>query len=350
MRPDPTMKDAGAISATNRPGAPVVSVIMPCWNRERFVADAIRSVLAQTLAELELIVVDDGSTDNSRDVVASFRDRQVRCLHREHRGISAALNAGLAAAQGRYIARLDSDDVWLPEMLATQVAALEAHPEAGLAYSRAECMDIHWTPLGMSWGYPLRYPGETFRSMVYNDCTCNITVVCRRECFARVGGYDETLATSEDLDMWLRVARHYSFVFTDRVLARVRLHDGSITGEISAKRDEQMERRGHVFDKLFATPGLPAEIASMRGLVYSNLHTSNGLLWLGHGKTRQALNAFRRAVQVSSAPGYTLLRIIWSGCKWQILPRIPGGRRLDAWMQRCLQRIRQGARVRRLSG
>ncbi len=105
-------------------------------------------------------------------------------------------------------------------------------------------------------------------------------MVCRRECFDRVGLYDETFQTSEDLDMWLRVARHYRFAFTDQVLARVRLHDGSITGEISASRDEQMERRGLVFDKLFATPGLPPEIAAMKGLVYSNLHTSNGLLWL----------------------------------------------------------------------
>ncbi len=317
---------------------PVVSVIMPCWNRERFVADAIRSVLAQTLAEFELIVVDDGSTDGSREVVASFSDSRVRCLPREHRGISAAMNAGLAAARGRYIARLDSDDMWLPEMLATQVAVLEARPEIGLVYSRAECTDSECKPLGMSWGYPLRYPAETFRSMVYNDCTCNITVVCRRECFERVGSYDETLETSEDLDMWLRVARHYEFAFTDRVLARVRLHGDSITGGISASRDEQMERRGLVFDKLFATPGLPAEIVAMQGHVYSNLHLSNGLLWIGHGKIRKALRAFRRAVRVSSSPSYTAARIGWSCVKWHVLPRLPGGRRFSAWMEKTRAR------------
>jgi glycosyltransferase involved in cell wall biosynthesis len=330
--------------ATARPAVPAVSVIMPCWNREGFIADAIRSVLAQTLADFELLVVDDGSTDGTRDVVASFRDPRVRCLPREHRGISAAMNAGLAAARGRFIARLDSDDAWLPDLLATQVAALAAHPEIGLVYSRAECTDTNWKPLDMTWGYPLRFPGETFRSMVYNDCTCNITVVCRRECFERVGNYDETLATSEDLDMWLRVARHYQFGFTDRVLARVRLHGGSITGGISDSRDEQMERRGLVFDKLFATPGLPAEIAAMRGLVYSNLHTSNGLLWLGHGKRRQAWHAFGRAVAVSSSPAYTVLRIGWSFLKWRVLPRVPAGRRLAAWLQRGVQQLRRGVR------
>jgi glycosyltransferase involved in cell wall biosynthesis len=315
------------------PALPIVSVIMPCWNRERLIGDAIRSVLAQTLADLELIVVDDGSTDGTREVVGSFRDPRLLCLHREHCGISAAMNAGLASARGRYIARLDSDDQWLPEMLQTQVAALEAHPAAGLVYSRAECVDLDWKPLGMTWGYPLRFPGETFRSMVYNDCTCNITVVCRRECFERVGTYDETLETSEDLDMWLRVARHYPFVFTDRVLARVRLHGGSITGEISDSRDEQMERRARVFDKLFSLPGLPHEVMAMRGVVYSNLHTSNGLLWVGHGKIRKALGAFRRALSVSSSPAYTLSRIAWSCLKWHVLPRCRGGRRVAAWVE-----------------
>ena len=331
------------------PAIPVVSVLMPCWNRDRFVADAIRSVLAQTFTNLELIVVDDGSTDGTREVVASFPDSRLRCLHREHRGISAALNAGLAAARGRYIARLDSDDLWRPEMLATQVAVLEARPDVDLVYSRAECTDSNWKLLDMTWGYPLRFPGETFRSMVYNDCTCNITVVCRRECFDRVGAYDESLETSEDLDMWLRVARHYRFEFTDRVLARVRLHGGSITGGISASRDEQMERRGLVFDKLFADPTLPAEIVAMKGLVYSNLYTSNGLLWLGHGKTRKALHAFRRALGASSSPAYTLGRIGWSILKWQVLPRLPAGRRVAAWMDRRVHQVRRCTRNGRVS-
>jgi glycosyltransferase involved in cell wall biosynthesis len=323
------------------PAVPIVSVIMPCWNRERFVADAIRSVLAQTFADFELIVVDDGSTDGSREVVASFSDARLHCLHREHRGISAAMNAGLAAARGRYLARLDSDDAWLPDLLETQVAVLDARPEIGLVYSRAECTDTDWKPLGMTWGYPLRFPNETLRSMVYNDCTCNITVVCRRECFDRAGNFDERLETSEDLDMWLRVARHDQFAFTDRVLARVRLHGGSITGGISAGRDEQMERRALVFDKLFADPNLPPEIVAMKGLVYANLHTSNGLLWLGHGKTRKAWHAFGRAVRVSSSPVYTALRIAWSYLKWRVFPRWPAGRRFSAWMDRRVQQLRR---------
>lgn len=320
--------------------APLVSVIMPCWNRERFIAAAIQSVLAQTLSDLELIVVDDGSTDRSREEVASIDDPRLRCLAIEHRGISAAMNAGLARARGRYIARLDSDDWWFPHMLETQVAVLEARPEVGVVYARGACTDLDWKPLSMTWGHPLRFPQNTFKSMVYNDSTCNITVVCRRECYDRVGHYDESLQTSEDLDMWLRVARYYEFAFTDQVLARIRLHGGSITGEVSSQRDEQMERRGLVFTKLFETPGLPPEIMALQGHVFSNLHTSNGLLWLGHKKYRRAFRAFYQALQASPRPLYTLARIGWSSIKWQVLPRLPGGRRFSAWLDRCIHKTR----------
>jgi glycosyltransferase involved in cell wall biosynthesis len=149
----------------NPSAVPTVSVLMPCWNRERFIGDAIRSILAQTFTDLELIVVDDGSTDGTRAVVASFDDPRLRCLSCEHRGISAAMNAGLAAAQGKFIARLDSDDWWMPDMLATQIAMLDARPDVGLVYARGECTDSDWKPLSMAWGYPLRYPDQTFRSI-----------------------------------------------------------------------------------------------------------------------------------------------------------------------------------------
>lgn len=319
---------------------PTVSVIMPCWNREQYIGEAIESVLAQSYTDFELIVVDDGSTDASRERVGSFDDPRLHLVAIEHQGISAAMNAGLVAARGRLIARLDSDDWWLPEMLETQVAVLEARPEIGLVYAKGECTDSAGNSLEMTWGYPLRYPDQTFRSMVYNDSTCNITVVCRRECFERVGNFDESLQTSEDLDMWLRVARHFDFAFTDQVLARIRLHGTSITGEVSTGRDEQMERRGLVFQKLFATPDLPPEISALEGHVFSNLHTSNGLLWLGHGKFRKGLSAFGQAVRVSPRPTVTCFRIIWSTIKWHVLPRLPGGRRLCAWIDRTLSRLR----------
>jgi hypothetical protein len=107
-------------------------------DRERYVREAIDSVLGQTFGDLELIVVDDGSTDGTAAAVAAVGDPRLRYVGQPHRGIGAAMNTGLRAARGRYVARLDSDDVWLPDLLATQVAVLESRPEVDVVYGRAQ--------------------------------------------------------------------------------------------------------------------------------------------------------------------------------------------------------------------
>ncbi len=318
---------------------PLVSVIMPCWNRERFIADAIGSVLAQTFTNFELLVVDDGSSDGTRGVVSSFSDSRIRLIAREHRGISATMNAGLAAAEGRYLSRLDSDDMWLPDMLETQVAVLDARPAIGLVYARAEVTDENWRPVNAIWGNAPRYPGDSLRSMLA-DATCHMTWVCRRECFDRVGVFDEQMVTGEDWDMWLRIARHYPFAFTDRVLARTRLHRASITSPHSPDYDGELARRTAVLDKLYASPGLPPEILAMKGEAYSNIHTTNGLLWLGQRKLRRALGAFGRAVAVSDSRVFTAARIAWSGIKWNLLAPSRAGRGIQDLVSSAARRWR----------
>ena len=130
--------------------------------------------------------------------------------------------------------------------------------------------------------------------------------------------------------MWLRIARHHEFVFVDRVVARFRLHEGSITHETAPGRDQDLEQRTSVLDKLYATPELPERIMGMQGIAYSNVHTGNGLLWFGERKYRKAFAGFARAVRMSTRPGFTLARILWFTFKWQVLDRHPVGRRLAA--------------------
>ena len=196
-----------------------VSVVMPVYNREAFVAEAIASVLAQTFTAFELIIVDDGSTDATPAIIARVDDPRVRVLRQSHAGISTAMNTGVHAARGEYLARLDSDDLWRPEMLATQVALLDQRPEIGAGYARVQRMEADGRLTPIIWGIAPPDPDDHLCSMLQGDFTCNVTVVVRRACLERVGGYDPSLQPSEDWDLWLRVAQHYRFAFTDRVLA-----------------------------------------------------------------------------------------------------------------------------------
>lgn len=303
--------------------APTVTVILPTFNRAAMLPTAIESILSQTYRDFELIVVDDGSTDDTRAAVAAIEDPRLRYSAQQHTGVAAAMNRGLALAGGAFIARLDSDDESFPEFLATQLAALEAHPSAGLAYARGEVVDGEGRPTGETWGARLRYPGETLRSMVWGDAVCNITVLARRECFEQAGGYDESLATSEDWDMWLRIARHWDFVFVDRVLARIHRHSGNLTSATAPDWKAQLERREKVLDKAFASKDLPPEILGMRGIAYSNVHTANALHLLDERQYRGALHAAVRAVRVSSNRLWTLARLLWFALKTRAPRSLP---------------------------
>ena len=162
-------------------------------------------LLNQTFTDYELIVVDDGSTDDTPAVLAGFHDVRLHVLRQENRGISAAMNAGLRAARGKYIARLDSDDVWFSDLLQRETTILDSRPDVGVVYARAQAMSAHGMPREHYLGFPLRYPDDALLSLAWGDATCNITALARRSCFDAAGLYDETLHTHEDWDMWLRV-------------------------------------------------------------------------------------------------------------------------------------------------
>ncbi len=300
---------------------PKVSVIVPTYNRAHFLGEAVRSVLAQTFSDLELVVVDDGSTDGTPDVLRAVSDGRLRCLRQENRGVSAALNAGIRAARGASIARLDSDDVWLPELLEIETAALDARPEVGVVYARAQAMDRDGAPLPCFWGSAERFPGEPLQSLLHGDFTCTVTSLARRACFERVGLYDESLRVGEDWHMWLRVARHFQFGFVDRVLARVRRHEGNVTGLRSPFYEDFIEGRTKVLDRVFRDGDLPAPILRLKSIAYRNASIDAGLHLLGRGEYRRALRAFRRAVAAGANPFAAAARIIASTLAWYVIGR-----------------------------
>lgn len=317
---------------------PSVTVLVPTYNRAALLGDALQSILQQTFTDFEVVVIDDGSHDATGDVLASFADSRLRALRQTHKGISAAMNAGLRAARGRYIARLDSDDLWQPHLLATLVPVLESRPDVGVVYARADAIEDGRVVPHLQ-GMPPRFPEDSLRSLVYDDCTCNIALLARRECFDDAGPYDESLLANEDWDMWLRVARQWRFVFIDQVVARIRWHPGNLTGLQSRHLLAVLSSRRVPLDKAFAAPALPPQVAAMRSLAYANVHLFCGLRLWQAGQRRAAMEEFRQLLRSSDRPVVAILRIAWRVVVHPVLDRSPQGRAISGQLARLYRYI-----------
>jgi glycosyltransferase involved in cell wall biosynthesis len=326
--------------------APTVSVVMPAYNRSRLIGASIRSVLAQTRGDFELLVIDDGSTDDTVDVVRRFDDPRIRLLRAEHRGIAAASNQGVRAARARYIARVDSDDLWEPTFLEVQLDRLERDPSIGLVYAMARIMNGMGALIDATWGYAPRYPDDILGSLVYDDCVCNITVVVRTEHIVTAGYYDETLSANVDWDMWLRVARVTRFAFTPQVLAVARVHGQATTHPDSPLFTRKILDRKRVLDKVYASASLPPSVVALKPVAYRNMHTNEGLYWLAIGRYGNALRAFRAATQTGAGEVPSGARVIALLLADRVLSRYALGRKLMRAQAKVRRRIDALARQR----
>lgn len=210
---------------------PAVSVIMPAYNVEPFIEPAIRSVLGQTFRDFELIVVDDGATDQTHRaaVRAADGDPRVTVLRRANGGLSAARNTGLRQSTAPVIALLDSDDLWQPAFLERQMAILEADPSVDIVTGNA------WNLGGSQSGQPARphpddRPQPDLTGILADEQSIFVMSVFRRRVYEVIGGFDESLRTNEDYDFWLRAAiAGFRFVRNDEPLAHYRRRDDSLS-------------------------------------------------------------------------------------------------------------------------
>jgi glycosyltransferase involved in cell wall biosynthesis len=227
-----------AFSVLESGSEPRVSVIIPMYNREDFIVETIRSVLDQTYPNIELIVVDDGSTDDSRKVLKQFEGK-IRVLEhpgKVNRGQSAAINLGIRSSEGRYVAILDSDDLFAPRKIQLQVEYLENHPDIGLVYGNGYYIDEEGEKL-----YPIYQIGHKEYSrpeLVLLDCYINIpsNSLIRRSVLDLVGGFDESMRSAQDHDMAVRLAEVTRFAYLDEVLWYYRRHGSSQSGMFAARR------------------------------------------------------------------------------------------------------------------
>lgn len=206
---------------------PTVSIVIPTFNRAALVGEAISSVLGQSYSNFELIVVDDGSTDSTAEVVNSFSDRRLIFLSQENKGRSAARNRAITFARGKYIAFLDSDDLYLPGKLERQIDYMELHPDMGMTYTSALCIDGKGNLLPRK--YEATVSGRILEDIAfYIPVTITLpTVMVRREVFDAVGGFDEAMYRFEDTDMWRRISKSYCIGAIQEYTCKLRTHDGN---------------------------------------------------------------------------------------------------------------------------
>jgi glycosyltransferase involved in cell wall biosynthesis len=202
-----TVEISDITSPSQKIAPPIVSVIIPTYNRWPLVREAIESVLAQRYSSFELIVVDDGSTDGTAGKLAEFGTK-LRVIEQPHTGVSAARNKGAAAAGGRYLAFLDSDDLWLPQKLAIQTAFMDYHPEIAICQTN----EI-WLRRGVRVNPKAKHrkpSGDIFQRSLDLCLVSPSAVMMTRELFYQSGGFDESLPVCEDYDLWLRIATGHS--------------------------------------------------------------------------------------------------------------------------------------------
>jgi glycosyltransferase involved in cell wall biosynthesis len=196
---------------------------MPSYNRAGFIAEALDSVLSQGFPGLEVVVVDDGSTDGTLEVLSRYEDR-VRVHRQPNAGQSATVNRAVGLARGEYVALIDNDDAWLPGKLARQVPILDADPGAAILYAALEVMDGEGRTVPDP-RPPRRTPsGEVLGDLLDENFMRTPTVIFRRKLFLEAGGYDTSLRYTNDWDMWLRLATGRRVIRDPVVSARYRLH------------------------------------------------------------------------------------------------------------------------------
>jgi glycosyltransferase involved in cell wall biosynthesis len=205
---------------------PRVGVIIPTHNRAHLLPRAIRSVLAQTFSDFEILVIDDASEDATPEVVAAFDDTRIRYLrHEVNRGESAARNTGIQNSSAPYIAFLDDDDEWLPDKLKLQVERMDGGP-AKLGVVRTSCFRVRESDGKTIRILPIAESGDLRYRLKRRNCGGMPTVaLVRRECFEKVGLFDESLRAFNDYDLWLRIAEEYWFDSIREPLAKYYVHD-----------------------------------------------------------------------------------------------------------------------------
>lgn len=214
---------------------PKVTVLMSVYNGERYLREAIESILAQTFDDFELLIVNDGSTDSTREIILSYEDPRIRLVDNEcNLGLTRSLNKGWELAQGEFIARQDADDISEPERLTKQVTFLDTNPDVALVGTWHREIDAQGNLLG-EWELPCTWTQIRWSLLFFTPFVHSSVMLRKSLILKEIGWYNEALSYSQDYELWLRVARHMPVASLDRRLVRTRINPRSMTATYGEK-------------------------------------------------------------------------------------------------------------------
>lgn len=247
---------------------PMVTVVIPAFNQERFLRRAVDSVLAQTYDDLELIIVDDESTDNTREVAASIDDPRVRYIWQKNRGVSAARNAGVQASSGEYIAFLDADDTFISTKLEAQVQALDPNPDTGLVASGWYVVDVCDSVRGEERPW-LRRPALDVSNLLFECPFIPSTIMVRRSALLYCAGFNEDFRIVQDWELFLRMAAlGVGMAWVPEILSCYRMHDQQRTRDARSQKLAMIT----VLDNFFSDASLSAPVLHLREQAYARVY------------------------------------------------------------------------------
>jgi glycosyltransferase involved in cell wall biosynthesis len=269
---------------------PALSVVIPAFNAARHVSQAVDSALQQTFRDVEIVVVDDGSTDDTLARLAPYGER-IRIVRQANAGVALARNAGSAAARGRYVAFLDADDVWQPDKTHRQLEALAQEPDARASYTAFQLVADDLTPKEVR---------RTVRQgSLVEDLLClgNVvgtpsTVVCERDLLREVGGFDPDLSLGADWDLWLRLSVRTPFAYVDEPLVLYRVHEANMSRDVGLLERDSVR----LLEKALANPEVPATLRAARGRVLGRNDRVLAGSYLHAGRVADGLRCAARAL------------------------------------------------------
>lgn len=271
---------------------PEVSVIVPTYNRADLIRDSIDSVLNQTFQDFEIVVIDDGSTDNTKNIVEEYSDSRIKYFYQKNAGLNAARNSGIRESCGKYIAYIDSDDIWEPTKLEKQVRVLEKFPDVGLVYCGSSLIDENGSPAGKR---PLiSHRGYVFEKIIkYNFLYNGSIVLFRRDCLEKVGLFDEQTVRMTDWEFYLRFAIYYKFYGIPEYLIKYRVHNKTMTNDFKLFEKSSFQ----IIDKTFAIKDISKKQLNLHKTAYAMRYRYLGRRYFDNNLFKESREYFKKALK-----------------------------------------------------